>query len=197
MAPVSGGSNLSGGGDMRRVSTADGRLMKQSSSCPRISAMPTSTGNKSVETPKRAILKVKSQHKSLKLKPVSQKHGSDDAKALVTQNKNTVQKQICQRMASVPSNEFQSLAAPEQNDKLPIKLAPQMSSIGPYDSVELSFMEKLAKAKQGQKKEMEDLATFEMLEDKLATNDSSICSSSSAIKKLLPVTQTGDKGKLS
>jgi hypothetical protein len=52
-----------------------------------------------------------------------------------------------------------------------------MTAVGAYDSVELSFMEKLAKANTSHSRELEDLATFEMLEDKLATTDSSICSS--------------------
>jgi len=58
-----------------------------------------------------------------------------------------------------------------------------MTAIGAYDSVELSFMEKLDKANMRHSRELEDLATFEMLEDKLATNDSSICSSISALRK--------------
>ena len=65
-------------------------------------------------------------------------------------------------------------------------------NVGTYDSVELSFMEKLATANQSHKKEMEDLAMFEMLEE--AACDSSFCSSSSTVKKLienqLPVKQT-------
>ena len=52
-----------------------------------------------------------------------------------------------------------------------------------YDSVELSFMEKLERADVGHKKEMEDLAMFEMLEE--AAADSSFCSSSSAVKKII------------
>jgi len=46
---------------------------------------------------------------------------------------------------------------------------------GIYDSVELSFMEKLAKAETFHKKDLEDLKTFEMLEE--AACDSSFCSS--------------------
>ena len=59
----------------------------------------------------------------------------------------------------------------------------QNSGLNAYDSVELSFMEKLASANQTHKREMEDLATFEMLEE--AACDSSFCSSSSTVKKLI------------
>jgi len=60
-------------------------------------------------------------------------------------------------------------------------------AVGAYDSVELSFMEKLDKADKSHKKEMEDLAVFEMLEE--AACDSSFCSNSSAVKKLIDETQ--------
>ena len=40
-----------------------------------------------------------------------------------------------------------------------------VSHNGAYDSVELSFMEKLATADKSHKKELEDLAMFEMLEE--------------------------------
>ena len=56
---------------------------------------------------------------------------------------------------------------------------------GLYDSVELSFIEKLAKAETSHKKDLEDLKTFEMLEE--AACDSSFCSSSSTIKRLIQV----------
>ena len=77
-------------------------------------------------------------------------------------------------------NGISSSAFPEPAATL--KILNSMASIGAYDSVELSFMEKLDKANKNHSKELEDLAAFEMLEDKLATTDSSICSSISAIK---------------
>jgi hypothetical protein len=54
-----------------------------------------------------------------------------------------------------------------------------------YDSVELSFIEKLAKAENSHKKDLEDLKTFELLEE--AACDSSFCSSSSTVKRLIQV----------
>ena len=56
---------------------------------------------------------------------------------------------------------------------------------GLYDSVELSFIEKLAKADTCHRKDLEDLKTFEMLEE--AACDSSFCSSSSTVKRLIRV----------
>ena len=64
------------------------------------------------------------------------------------------------------------------------KMLNSMTAMGAYDSVELSFMEKLDKANKRHSREMEDLATFEMLEDRLATTDSSICSSIAGLKVL-------------
>lgn len=54
---------------------------------------------------------------------------------------------------------------------------------GLYDSVELSFMEKLEKADQSHQKDLEDLRAFEMLEE--AACDSSFCSTSSTVKRLI------------
>lgn len=54
-----------------------------------------------------------------------------------------------------------------------------------HDSVELSFIEKLSKAESSHKKDLEDLKAFEMLEE--AANDSSFCSSSSTVKRLIQV----------
>ena len=54
-----------------------------------------------------------------------------------------------------------------------------------HDSVELSFIEKLSKAENSHKKDLEDLKAFEMLEE--AANDSSFCSSSSTVKRLIQV----------
>ena len=51
------------------------------------------------------------------------------------------------------------------------------------DSVEVSFREKLVKADVKAKKEMEDLAAFEMLEEVAA--DSSFCSQSSKVKEII------------
>lgn len=59
------------------------------------------------------------------------------------------------------------------------------NSNGLYDSVELSFIEKLVKAESSHKKDLEDLKTFEMLEE--AACDSSFCSSSSTVKRLIQV----------
>lgn len=70
-------------------------------------------------------------------------------------------------------------------NRQPIKTLQKQSSgdHGLYDSVELSFMEKLAKAENSHKKDLEDLKTFEMLEE--AACDSSFCSSSSDVKRLI------------
>ena len=57
------------------------------------------------------------------------------------------------------------------------------TSNGLYDSVELSFIEKLAKAENSHKKDLEDLKAFELLEE--AACDSSFCSSSSTVKRLI------------
>jgi hypothetical protein len=46
-------------------------------------------------------------------------------------------------------------------------------------------MEKLVKAESSHKKDLEDLKTFEMLEE--AACDSSFCSSSSTVKRLIQV----------
>lgn len=55
-----------------------------------------------------------------------------------------------------------------------------------YDSVEWSFREKLKKAEKKHKKELEELAAFEMLEE--AADGSSFCSSSSKVKNLITST---------
>ena len=144
--------------------SAGGNGLKASASCSKINSMtasapPTTTQpkNKStpsaVDKPTKSVLKQQQPRKTLKL----------NKPEAATKKLVKVQQQRPEPTTEVADRNKKGGSA--------------------YDSVELSFMEKLEKADVSHKKEMEDLAMFEMLEE--AAADSSFCSSSSAVKKII------------
>ena len=207
---------------IRRVSTADGR-MKQSRSCPKISGAGCSTSKTSPvrrfpsRTSNRAATKInKSPSKTLKLKSLKQQSNNEPDMEVTTSGRNNPgSKQAYDLAFQKRSQNGQEQCRPKLYEngievnhttktnavisantasEPGIKILSSMAAIGAYDSVELSFMEKLAKANKCYSKELEDLATFEMLEDKLATNDSSVCSSISAMKNVQRSKPVDDNG---
>ena len=207
----------------RRVSTADGRI-NQSRSCPKISSAGCSTGKISPvrlfpsRTSNRTASKInKSPSKTLKLKSLKQQSNSKPgAEVTPSERDNYGSKQVselpfvktisqngieqcrpkCYENGIEVSHTTKTSAVISSNaaSEPGIKILSSMAAVGSYDSVELSFMEKIAKANKCYSKELEDLATFEMLEDKLATNDSSVCSSISAMKNAQRSKPGDDKG---
>ena len=195
----------------RRVSTAE-RKMKHSSSYPKISNAPIASNKESLARSQLTRQNMRTgpnvnKHapKSLKLKSLKKGANtlSEGRSAEMHDNfsnrlsQSTRGKKISpiikdnpllndpmakehRTMAKLHTSNIPPPSVP--NDPSSIKILSSMTAVGAYDSVELSFMEKLAKANTSHSRELEDLATFEMLEDKLATTDSSICSSISAIK---------------
>ena len=180
--------------------------MKHSKSCPKIS---NSASNVKSKSPNRKIVSqtsnkigsnLKRPSKTLKLNLVKKQIFKDDIEAinpdsieslpnLKEQHRIELDRESV-RPRTYNKNDFEvekSLTNGNNNlseeQVATHRILNTMTAIGAYDSVELSFMEKLDKANMRHSRELEDLATFEMLEDKLATNDSSICSSISALRK--------------
>ena len=187
-----------------KPTTSDNRIMKTSKSCSKISNCASKLNSKS---PTRSLNKAESHvrrpSKILKLKSVKQSSQGKISPKFDLDVINSNSEEVCtnvkqqtkvdrgfenMRPRTYNKNDFEQYQGGDENSnsiKEPVtahRTVTSTAAISAYDSVELSFMEKLDKANKRHSRELEDLATFEMLEDRLATNDSSICSSISALK---------------
>jgi len=133
----------------------------------------------------QAASKSRGPPKTLKLKPKPE----DDLrkKALSSGQANGASGQSASSAAATAGSSSAAAAAAASSSSAAAAVS-ALAGMSAYDSVELSFMEKLATANQSHKKELEDLAMFEMLEE--AACDSSFCSSSSTVKKLIQGSST-------